>query len=109
MIATSCRSAGLHPGCCSWLSNNCRANGGCYCDRACSLFNDCCSDVPRGMQCSPLPGEVRTISENTILKILIFSSDIMNQVQYEEREPSQVRLPFTFKENLSQAMNHVLA
>ena len=42
--ATTCANAGLNQGCC-WPSFLCRTSGGCYCDRLCHRYNDCCPDV----------------------------------------------------------------
>ena len=43
-----CTILALHlhySGCCVWsLSPTCR-NNQCYCDKACYIFRDCCSDV----------------------------------------------------------------
>lgn len=51
--AATCRDAGLNPGCCT---GQCRTAGGCYCDRVCFIFNDCCNDVQQGTQCNILKG-----------------------------------------------------
>ena len=42
----SCLALNLkYSGCCVWsLSPPC-SNNGCYCDRSCHNYNDCCSDI----------------------------------------------------------------
>ena len=46
LIIGSCLSLNLsYKGCCLWtLSTTCN-NNGCYCDQACYIFSDCCSDI----------------------------------------------------------------
>lgn len=53
LIATTCENAGLLPGCCIVTANNdCRVSKkGCFCDKQCNRFKDCCDDVPDDPQC----------------------------------------------------------
>ena len=59
IIIGTCVEAGLSPGCCNLgyifigFVELCQVNGpgGCFCDRACRLFDDCCTDVPISLKC----------------------------------------------------------
>ena len=57
----SCANAGLSPGCCEWRPfSSCRTSEGCYCDRKCRKFGDCCPDAHRRIRC-PSDGEIRML------------------------------------------------
>lgn len=65
IIIGSCLALNLgYAGCCmSYLTSKCH-NKDCYCDRACHLFGDCCSDII-SIGCFPIKKTVKVLSLTT--------------------------------------------
>ena len=64
IILGSCLELNLnYSGCCMFsLSTTCR-NNGCYCDKFCHIFRDCCNDVT-DIGCHPDSVPSHTVSPN---------------------------------------------
>ena len=72
-VIGSCLALNLsYPGCCvSSLSPTC-TNNGCYCDKVCHNYGDCCSDIV-DIGCHPaLPSFLTTLT-NTLGKTILES------------------------------------
>lgn len=76
IILGSCLALNLgYTGCCMfYFSSKCH-NKDCYCDRACHIFGDCCSDIT-SIGCFPIKKSTvlsitRTLSSTTSLDITI--------------------------------------
>lgn len=89
IILGSCLALNLgYAGCCmSYLSSKC-CNKNCYCDRACHIFGDCCSDIisigcfPKKKSSVKVFSITRTLSLTTSLDITITQGNsILHHVQ----------------------------
>ena len=53
--------------------SQCHTSFGCYCDEACIEYEDCCSDVPRRVNCQNTErGVIRIVSKAVIVHLCCF-------------------------------------